>query len=282
MIPNILRYILRLCVVRGCLIVGEGLSFMASSSAVWAQATLPTPIAPPVAYPPNTWQGKGSAVIRVLDRLESHVDLLTIPVNAVYQYKNLMITVGRCLQRPPTLAPDAAAWLDIQDTLHKGVTFHGWMLAAEPSLGILEDPFYDVQVVRCDGEDLPPNLPPLPQPVVPHLPMASSSISIVSDKVPDTVVQTTKAQSAAQPEKNTSFSSRAISVRGEMTLSQHTRSSSLSIQEKQQNREEIHSVLSLEKGKKLPPPVPFSTPFSTPWRRHSGTLNNMPEKGGIY
>lgn len=265
MIPNILRYILRLCVVRGCLIVGEGVSFIASSSAVWAQVTPPIPIAPPVAYPPNTWQGKGMAVLRVLDRLESHVEVLTISINTVRQYKNLIITVGRCLQRPPTLVPDAAAWLDIQDKLHNGVPFHGWMLAAEPSLGILEDPLYDVQVVRCDGSDLPPQLPTLPKPVVPHLPMVSSSISVVSGKMPDFVQTNTHSES--QTEKNASFSSRVASSNDGRTLSGYTPSSSLSIQGKLQNREEIHSVLPLEKGKKLPPPVPFSTP----WSGHSNT-----------
>ena len=262
MTPSVLRrYVLRLCIVWSSLIVGE-VFFMARSSAVWAQATPPIPIAPPVAYPPNTWQGKGVAVLRVLDRLESHVEVLTIPVNTVRQYKNLNITVGRCLQRPPTLAPDAAAWLDIRDTLRNGVTFHGWMLAEEPSLGILEDPLYDVQVVRCDGSDLPPQLPALPKPVVPHLPMVSSSISIVSDKVPDSVQ--TNTQSESQTEKNDSFSSSVVpsNANDKRTLPGYTPSSSLSIQGKSQNRQEMHSVLSIEKGTKLQPPVPFSTPWS--------------------
>ena len=267
MTPSVLWYVLRFCTVWSCcIIVGEG-AFVAKSSVAWAQVPPPIPIAPPVAYPPNTWQGKGMAVLRVLDRLESHVEVLTIPVNTVRQYKNLTITVGRCLQRPPTLASDAAAWLDIRDTLRNSVPFHGWMLAAEPSLGILEDPLYDVQVIRCDGSDLPPQLPALPKPVVPHLPMVSSSISMVSDKVPDSVQTNTQSeadiQSESQTEQNDSFSSSIVSSRDERTLPRYTSPSS--IQGKPQNRQDrqvMHSVLPVEKGIKLPPPVPFSTPWS--------------------
>ena len=144
----------------------------------WAQATA---LAPPAMYPPGTWQGKGTAVVRVLDKLDSHVEELKIPVGTAGHYKGLTVTAGRCLQRPPTLSPDAAAWLDIQDTLPNGAVFRGWMLAAEPSLGVFESPVYDVRMVQCEGEDTPPGLPPLPQPVVPTLPQANSSTAGQAD-----------------------------------------------------------------------------------------------------
>lgn len=234
------------------------------------QATLPqvTAIAPPVAYPSNTWQGKGEAVLRVLDKLESQVEVLTIPINTIRRYKNLIITVGRCLQRPPTLPPDAAAWLDIQDTLHNGRVFHGWMLAAEPSLGILEDPLYDVQVIRCDGNDLPPILPPLPKPVVPPLPGVSLSPPVIPKKTPiPAVVQTGKTSSSiVTPVKD---------MKEGHSFPEHTQPLSLPAP-KRQDAEEMHSVLSPgsslggTKNAPLPPPVPFSTPL------------RGPEKGGIY
>ncbi len=128
------------------------------------------PLAPPAMYPPNTWQGKSTAVVRVLNRLDSRVETIKVPVGGTSQYETLAIGVTRCLLHAPTARQDAAAWLDIQDRRAEGAVFHGWMLAAEPSLGILESPIYDVHVVTCEGNDVQPMLPALEHPPVPPLP----------------------------------------------------------------------------------------------------------------
>ncbi|MBV1837452.1 DUF2155 domain-containing protein [Acetobacter estunensis] len=125
------------------------------------------PLAPPAMYPADTWQGRDTAVLRVLNRLDSHVQTLTVQAGSTTHYETLEIGVARCLQQAPTLRPDAAAWLDIQDTRPQGAVFHGWMLAGEPSVGILESPIYDVRIVTCQGNEV---LPPLEQPKVPVLP----------------------------------------------------------------------------------------------------------------
>ncbi|MDE7547516.1 DUF2155 domain-containing protein [Acetobacter fabarum] len=127
-----------------------------------------TPLAAPAVYPAGTWQGKGTAVVRVLDRLDAHVEVVSVPVGGeAIHYKNLDILARRCLQRPPTRAPDAAAWLEIQDTHPGGATFKGWMLAAEPGIGVLESSVYDVRMVKCAGDDMEPFLPALPKPLPP-------------------------------------------------------------------------------------------------------------------
>ena len=131
------------------------------------------PLAPPAVYPADTWQGRTVAVIRVLDKLDAHVEVLSVPVGGTAHYKNLEIGVARCVARPPTLAPDAAAWLDLRDTHPDGVAFHGWMLAAEPALGVLESPLYDVRMIRCEGQNTAPTPMPLATPVVPVLPSAT-------------------------------------------------------------------------------------------------------------
>ncbi|WP_338332746.1 DUF2155 domain-containing protein [Acetobacter sp. LMG 32666] len=147
------------------LLVTGLLAFASYGGAVWAAGT---PLAPPAVYPAGTWQGKGTAVVRVLDRLDAHVEVLSVPVGGEpTHYKNLDILARRCLQRPPTRAPDAAAWLEIQDTHPGGATFRGWMLAAEPGLGVLESSVYDVRMVKCGGDDMAPFLPALPKPVAP-------------------------------------------------------------------------------------------------------------------
>ncbi|MFT8806175.1 MAG: DUF2155 domain-containing protein [Acetobacter aceti] len=133
------------------------------------------PLAPPAMYPPNTWQGKSTAVVRVLNRLDSRAETIRVPVGEMSHYETLEIGVTRCLLHAPTARADAAVWLDIQDQRAEGAAFHGWMLAAEPSLGILESPIYDVHVVTCEGNDVQPMLPTLTPPAVPPLPGKSDS-----------------------------------------------------------------------------------------------------------
>lgn len=134
-----------------------------------------TALAPPAVYAPDTWQGKNTAVVRVLDKLDAHVEVLSVPMGTTAHYKSLDITPSRCLQRPPTLSPDAAAWLTVQDKHPNGATFQGWMLAAEPALQVFESPVYDVRMVRCEGADTDPMLPPLSKPVAPAAPPANGS-----------------------------------------------------------------------------------------------------------
>jgi len=115
-----------------------------------------TPITPPVMYPANTWQGRSQAIVRVLDRQDSHVELLTIPVGSTQPFKSLSITAKACLDRPPTLSADAAVSLEVADSHPDGVHFTGWMLAAEPSLNVLDSPVYDLRVVSCSGDPVAP------------------------------------------------------------------------------------------------------------------------------
>lgn len=126
-------------------------------------------VAPPAIYPPDTWTGRGSAVVRVLDRLDSRFELLTIPAGQTGHYKSLSITVHDCLQKAPGLPPDQAATLDVRDA-HAGTpAFSGWMFEAEPFLGVLQSPIFSVSLAGCAGADAPPAAPPLPQPPVPQL-----------------------------------------------------------------------------------------------------------------
>ncbi|NHO20220.1 DUF2155 domain-containing protein [Acetobacter oeni] len=128
------------------------------------------PLAPPAIYPADTWQGKSEVVLRVLNRLDAHVETIHVPAGGSVHYQNLNIGVARCLENAPTLRTDAAAWVDVQDTRTQGPGFRGWMLAAEPSLGIFENPLYDIRVTGCAGNDVPPALPEPVHPVVPPLP----------------------------------------------------------------------------------------------------------------
>jgi len=128
---------------------------------VVAHADAPQWLAPPVMYPPDTWKGRGVAIVRILDKLDAHVQILNIPAGQDATYKSLTLHARACLERPPTLPADTAAWLAVRDA-HEGMTpFDGWMLTQEPALGLFQNPLYDVQVVGCAGADVAPIPPPL-------------------------------------------------------------------------------------------------------------------------
>ncbi|QHC34781.1 DUF2155 domain-containing protein [Komagataeibacter xylinus] len=118
-------------------------------------------LAPPAMYPPDTWQGRTVAVVRVLDKLDAHVVLLNVPTGQDMPYKSLTLHATSCLQRPATLPADSAAWLDVHDA-HEGMAaFQGWMAVAEPATGVFQNPLYDVQLVGCAGDNVAPAPPPL-------------------------------------------------------------------------------------------------------------------------
>lgn len=118
-------------------------------------------VAPPAIYPADTWQGRSVATVRVLDTLDSSVQVLTIPVGQDATFRALTIHVGACRDRPATLTPDAAGWLAVRDTRLDGPGFNGWMLAGEPFLGVFQDPIYAVRLVGCAGDMVAPVPPPL-------------------------------------------------------------------------------------------------------------------------
>lgn len=158
-----------------------------------------TPLAPPAVYGQGVWQGKGTAVVRVLDRLDAHVEMISVPTGTTAHYKSLDISAGRCLERPKTLSPDAAGWLELHDTHPDGATFKGWMLAAEPGLGVFESAVYDVRMVRCEGADVAPMTPPLPTPVVPVLTPSAGDQSAPTGDVPGNGGSHAPAGSGAPP-----------------------------------------------------------------------------------
>jgi len=117
------------------------------------------PVTPPAIYPPDTWEGRSSAVVRVLDKLDAHVETLVIPAGQNSSYKSLNVAVRSCLQHPPGLSPDNAAYLTVQDGHAEARPFAAWMFSAEPFVSVFESPVYGVQLVSCDGASVAPAAP---------------------------------------------------------------------------------------------------------------------------
>lgn len=146
------------------------------SGGAWAHDGRVYGVAPPAVYPAKTWQGRSEAVVRVLDRLDAHVTELTIPVGQEASYRSVSIRAMACLQRPPTLPADAAVHLHIEEMKAQDVpVFDGWMLANAPALGVYGNPLYDVQLVRCQGQEVAPHAGALPKTQAPSLGVIESS-----------------------------------------------------------------------------------------------------------
>ena len=139
-----------------------GLAIAATGPARGAQY-----IQPPIMPVPNAWQGRSQAVVRVLDKLDAHIETLTLKAGETGNYKSLSVTVRSCMDHPDGLPRDSSAYLDIQDRRGEVQPFSGWSFVDEPSIGVFESPIYGVQLVTCEGDLVAPAAPPLPPPVPP-------------------------------------------------------------------------------------------------------------------
>ncbi|GBR46164.1 DUF2155 domain-containing protein [Neokomagataea thailandica] len=128
-------------------------------------------VVPPAMYAPQMWQGRSEAVLHVLNRLDAHLETMSVPVGGTATYRTLSIAVDACVSRPLSLAEDAGALVHLRDS---GDTtrppFDGWMMENEPGIAVYGSPLYDVRVVSCGGAFVAPNPGPLPVPPKPVLP----------------------------------------------------------------------------------------------------------------
>lgn len=92
-------------------------------------------------------EGAG-AVLRVLDKQNGDVHDETLTSGSYVSIGRLQLELSEC--RYPTGNPsgDAYAFLTLRDD-DTSVVFSGWMIASSPALSALDDPRYDVWVVRC-------------------------------------------------------------------------------------------------------------------------------------
>ena len=99
--------------------------------------------------PPDAWQPRQQATLRVMNKIDSTVQTLTVPVGGTASFESLTIRLSGCFVRPPDLPADAAAHLTITDSRPGLPGFDAWMLKNEPALNMLEHPVYDVQLAAC-------------------------------------------------------------------------------------------------------------------------------------
>lgn len=98
------------------------------------------------------WVPRRAAELQALDKVTARITVLSAPVGQPTRFGTLTIHVRACHARPPDEVPDAAAWMEITDTLSppgSGPVFRGWLFAATPAVNMLEHPVYDLRVLSC-------------------------------------------------------------------------------------------------------------------------------------
>ena len=98
------------------------------------------------------WVPKRTAQLQALDKVTARITVLDAPVGRAVNFGSLNITVGACNARPPDEVPDAAAYIEVRDSLlppAAPLAFRGWMLANAPAAHMLEHPVYDLRILEC-------------------------------------------------------------------------------------------------------------------------------------
>lgn len=92
------------------------------------------------------------AVLRALDKVSGETTDLVLTRMATVSFGRLAITLSDCRHPVGDSSSNAYAHLTIVDATSGATAFDGWMVAASPALSALDDPRYDVWVIRCTSE----------------------------------------------------------------------------------------------------------------------------------
>jgi len=98
---------------------------------------------------PNVWLPAAAAKIQALNKIDAQSSDLTIKVGQSATFGSLTITVKSCMVRPTDQPADATAFLDVTDSHPDTAPFDGWLLQAEPSVSMMQNPLYDLRVTGC-------------------------------------------------------------------------------------------------------------------------------------
>lgn len=131
-----------------------------------SQTETPSPAAPqPAASPPqNIWLPRQNAILGVLDKESGAVSRVAVQVGNSVVQGNLRIKVLACVVRPADQAPDAAVFLNVQNSEQTqedtslspqnadngGTLFSGWLLRAEPGASVVSDARDTFRLIGCD------------------------------------------------------------------------------------------------------------------------------------
>ena len=92
------------------------------------------------------------AVLRALDKVTARISTIEAPVGQPVAFGTLQIIARTCEKRPPEEPPEAAAFLQVEESRPNEVpvtVFRSWMFASSPAVSAMDHPIYDIWVLDC-------------------------------------------------------------------------------------------------------------------------------------
>ena len=115
-------------------------------------------------YPEKTFSSDiemNTAILRTLDKVTGRTNTVQAPVGSEFLFGSLSIKVDVCKTRPPEEPPENSVFLEITDNPLQGepkLIFSGWMFSSSPALSALDNPAYDIWLIKCTGKKVDQNM----------------------------------------------------------------------------------------------------------------------------
>ncbi|MDC0518363.1 DUF2155 domain-containing protein [Candidatus Pelagibacter sp.] len=91
--------------------------------------------------------------LKILDKISSKNELITISMNEEYIYKDLSIKSMKCNNSEFDDNPEIKAYLQVKDLTKNNKNnvfiFNGWMFSSSPSIAPFDHPVYDIWLISC-------------------------------------------------------------------------------------------------------------------------------------
>jgi hypothetical protein len=91
--------------------------------------------------------------LKVLDKISSKNELITLNMNEEYIYKDLSIKSMKCINSEFDDNPEIKAYLQVKDLTKKDKNnvfiFNGWMFSSSPSIAPFDHSVYDIWLINC-------------------------------------------------------------------------------------------------------------------------------------
>ena len=91
--------------------------------------------------------------LKILDKISSKNELITLNKNEEYIYKDLAIKSMKCTNSEFDDNPEIKAYIQVKDLTidnkNNVFVFNGWMFSSSPSIAPFDHPVYDIWLVNC-------------------------------------------------------------------------------------------------------------------------------------
>src|SRR5207253_200246 len=95
-----------------------------------------------------------TVVLGALDKVSGQVNTIKGAVGQVLTFGTLQIVARTCVNHPPEEPPENAGFLEVTQPQSKAppkLIFSGWMFSSTPAISAMDDPVYDIWVLRCEN-----------------------------------------------------------------------------------------------------------------------------------